>query len=265
MTIKNNNKKIKHCAQTSFHKTNSNFSKEENTAIRINKALADTGICSRRKAEELILAGKVTINGETISNLAHKVFSEDIIYVNEEKINRSAKRTYLMMHKPVQTICTANDPEGRITIFDILPSKWKTKRLFTVGRLDYFSEGLLLLTDDGNFAQKLAHPRYHLPKVYQVIVRESITPEKIEIMQNGMTLKEGEKLAPIKINMVRKKQNSTLLEMTLHQGINRQIRRMCRDLDLTILKLTRISHGLIVLDISEGEVRELTKKELNSL
>ncbi len=238
-----------------------------NTLVRINKALADAGLCSRRKAEEYILAGKVFVNGQCVTNLAHKVSLEvDEICVEGQVLKRNKSRTYLMLHKPIELVCTAHDPEGRATIFDILPLKFKEKRLFTVGRLDYFSEGLLLLTDDGHFAQKLAHPRYHLPKVYHVYIRENVLPEQLKIMQRGMVLAEGEKLAPVKVRILRQEKHSTLLELTLQQGVNRQIRRMCRDLQLTILKLVRVAQGPLLLhDLAVGKVRELSAKELKAL
>ncbi len=240
-------------------------STQDGDSVRINKALADAGFCSRRKAEEFIAAGNVFVNGERVTSLGHKVLPQDEIRVHGQIIQRQDSRSYLLMHKPIQTLCTAHDPEGRTTIFDILPERWRSKRLFTVGRLDYFSEGLLLLTDDGHFAQRLAHPRYHLPKIYEVWVRESIHPSQISIMESGMTLQEGEKLAPVKVRILRQESRSTLLELTLHQGINRQIRRMCRDLQLTILKLTRVVQGPIELDIPVGKVRELSLAELKAL
>ncbi len=237
------------------------------TLVRINKALADAGVCSRRKAEEYIAAGKVYVNGQCVTNLALKVcLEEDEIRFDGRILKHTKSRTYLMLHKPVQTVCTAHDPEGRTTIFHVLPKKFSSMRLFTVGRLDYFSEGLLLLTDDGHFAQKLAHPRYHLPKVYHVIVREPVLAEHMHIMQSGMILAEGEKLAPTKVRILRADKRSTLLELTLHQGINRQIRRMCRDLQLTILKLVRVAQGPLRLDnLAIGEVRELSSEELHRL
>ncbi len=235
-------------------------------SVRINKALADAGICSRRKAEELISAGKVFVNGQCVTNLGHKVTRHDIVKVNGKTLQQKQEFSYLMLHKPVQTMCTASDPERRSTIFDILPRQWQEKRLFTVGRLDYFSEGLILLTDDGHFSQRLAHPRYHLPKVYHVLVREAVNNGHIATMQKGMTLSEGETLAPIKARVLQKDVRSTLLELTLHQGINRQIRRMCRDLGLTILRLVRVAQGPIELGrLAVGKARPLTEKELSAL
>ncbi len=237
--------------------------------VRINKALADAGFCSRRKAEEWITQGKVFVNKQKITDLAFKVSPTDSIVVDGKEITRHSKRSYVMLHKPVQTMCTAHDPQGRETIFDILPQKWHQKRLFTVGRLDYFSEGLLILTDDGQLAQKLSHPSHHLAKVYRVLVREEVTSQMLETMQKGMTLAEGEKLAPVTVQIVRApnaQTSTTLLEMTLMQGVNRQIRRMCRDLGLTIFKLIRIAQGSILLgELKPGEVRELNLKEMEDL
>ncbi len=234
--------------------------------VRINKAIANTGLCSRRKAEEFILAGKVYVNGARVSDLGHKVSAEDTLEVDGKLITQPSSHVYLKFHKPIQTLCTAHDPEGRTTIFDILPKHWQSRRLFTVGRLDYFSEGLLLLTDDGHFAQKLAHPSFHLPKIYHVIVREAVSNEHLKIMRKGMTLAEGEKLAPVEVHILDSHDRSTLLELTLHQGINRQIRRMCRDLELTILKLTRIAQGPVELgNLGLGKVREMSTHELDLL
>ncbi len=238
-------------------------------SVRINKALADAGVCSRRKAEELITSAKVSVNGNIVTELSFKVLPHDVLCVDGQEVKRSLTRCYLLLHKPVQTMCTASDPEGRDTVFDILPEKWRNKRLFSVGRLDYFSEGVLILTDDGDFAQKLSHPSHNFTKTYRVLIREEVSPALLKTMQSGMTLKEGEKLAPVEVQVVRPpnaQTSTTLLEMTLSQGINRQIRRMCRDLGLTIFKLIRIAQGPVLLgDLEAGAVRELTKAEIKAL
>ncbi len=253
--------------KTTHHKTTDTNAA---TTVRINKALADAGMCSRRKAEEYIVKGRVMVNGVVVTDLAHKVGTDDSIHVDGQKISRNTKHTYLILHKPIQSICTANDPEGRTTIFDILPPAWQSERLFTVGRLDYFSEGVLIITNDGHMAQKLAHPSHHLPKTYHVTIREKVTEEHIELMKKGMRLAEGEVLAPIKARLLKHKSDvhndAYILEMTLQQGINRQIRRMCRDLHLTILKLVRVAQGPICLgDLPVGHARALTEKEVDLL
>ena len=240
----------------------------ENTAlVRINKALADAGICSRRKAEELIVQGLVQVNGHVVTELACKVSPErDVITVQGKTLGVAARRTTLLMHKPVRVVCTASDPEGRQTVLDILPEPWRALRLYPVGRLDYFSEGLIILTDDGPLAQLLAHPRHHLAKVYEVLVRGKVSEAALTTVRRGMTLAEGEKLAPVGVRVLSSQQEQTLLRMTLHQGLNRQIRRMCRDLDLTILKLTRVAQGPLELgDLPVGKVRELKAGEIEAL
>lgn len=249
------------------------------TLVRINKALADAGVCSRRKAEELIVQGLVRVNGALVTNLAHKVnMTSDSITVDNKPVTAATARTYLMMHKPTCIVCTVKDPEGRRTIMDALPERWRKIRLFPVGRLDFYSEGLLVLTDDGPLAQILAHPRHHLAKTYAVLVRGVVPPAALETMRCGMTLAEGETLAPVDVQTLSPsawkwgtagkttQAKNTVLRMVLRQGVNRQIRRMCRDLDLTILRLIRVRQGPLELgDLPIGEVRPLVESELTAL
>ncbi len=247
--------------------------------VRLNKAIADAGICSRRKADELIFAGKVQVNGVIIDNPGTKVdLVRDQVLCQGREIgsNSSKKYSYLALHKPIAVLCTVQDPEGRETVMDLLPAAWRSKRLYPVGRLDYFSEGLILLTDDGDFAHRLTHPRWHLSKVYQVVVRTNYKNYDLNAciaeMENGMKLAEGEELAPVQIEVLERifhkhlGQEQIVFKMTLFQGVNRQIRRMCRDLDLTILKLKRIAHGSISLgNLPLGKVRELNPREVQEL
>lgn len=235
--------------------------------IRLNKFLAQAGVCSRRKADDLIAAGRVLVNEKTVTELGCKITpNTDTVKVDGRTIQSQTneeKRTYLLLHKPIQVVCTVSDPEGRPTILDCLPEEFQDKRLYPVGRLDFFSEGLLILTNDGTLTHRLTHPRYYLEKIYEVHVRETPTEEDIERMQKGMRLQEGEKLAPIK---VRFDSHANCLYLTLHQGVNRQIRRMCRDLGLTILKLKRLQTGPLQLGaLPLGQCRELTDKEVTAL
>lgn len=235
--------------------------------IRLNKFLAQAGVCSRRKADELIALGKVNVNGQVVVELGCKITpNSDTVKVDGEIIalpNATEKDVYLVLNKPIQVVCTVSDPEGRPTILDCLPEAFKDTRLYPVGRLDYFSEGLLILTNDGTLTHRLTHPRYYLEKIYEVRVRETPTPEDIARMEKGMHLKEGEQLAPVK---VRFDSDSNTLFLTLHQGVNRQIRRMCRDLGLTILKLKRLQTGPLTLgNLPTGECRELTDHEITTL
>ena len=151
-------------------------------------------------------------------------------------------------------------------MLDLLPEHYSAKRLFPVGRLDYFSEGLLLLTDDGELANQLTHPRHHLPKYYEVVLRGELSPQGKELMEKGMRLAEGEKLAPVRVERLGLEARNEKLLLTLYQGINRQIRRMFRDLDMTILSLKRIGQGPLKLGaLRKGECRELSLAELKEL
>lgn len=234
---------------------------------RLNKIIAHSGLASRRAADAMILEGRVAINGNVVMEPGTRINpAADAVTVDGVPLDfgNAKNHTYLLLYKPVQVVSTANDPQGRKTVLDILPPEYRAKRLYPVGRLDYFSEGLLLLTDDGEMTLRLTHPRYHLPKTYLVTVRETPSRTMLETMRNGMTLAEGEKLIPVQVALWKDKKN--VLEMTLNQGVNRQIRRMCRDLGLTVLRLVRISTGPVSLgDLKPGTVRRLTPQELTAL
>lgn len=276
--------------------------------IRINKAMAGAGVCSRRGADDLIRGGAVKVNGQTINEPGLQLGAGDKLEVNGQLVNfamllppeqagqedsassgkpgnsgrhlpwREGGRLYLMLHKPTQVVCTARDPQGRQTVLDLVPEQYRARRLYPVGRLDYFSEGLLLLTDDGDLTQRLTHPRHHLPKYYEVLLRaEGGVPEAaLDEMRQGMLLAEGEKLAPVEVARVEAPQagphsfrpvrGQTLLRLTLRQGVNRQIRRMCRDFGLTILRLCRVAQGDLQLgDLPEGGCRRLGPDEVARL
>ena len=242
-------------------------------SIRLNKALADAGLCSRRKADELIRSGVVAVNGKVTREFAQRVLASDAISVHGKTLCTPQTRTWLLLNKPPQVVSTVHDPQGRLTVLDILPDVWKKLRLFPVGRLDFFSEGLLLLTDDGELAHKILHPGHQAPKVYHLLVREQPDEGILQTMRAGMRLAEGEQLAPVKARILPSSArlryfpaHGVLVEMTLIQGVNRQIRRMCRDLDLTVLRLARVAHGAILLgDLPPGGVRALRDAELASL
>lgn len=237
----------------------------QTAGARLNKAIAASGLCSRRKADELILAGRVSVNGAPEPNPARHVLPADVIAVDGRALAAQQAFAYLMLHKPVQVVCTADDPEGRATVLDCLDATYRSLRLYPVGRLDYFSEGLLLLTNDGQLAQRLTHPRHHQPKTYEVLVRGAAPEEALKIMRGGMRLAEGEALLPVAVT-ARNVSGNTLLQMVLHQGVNRQIRRMCRDLGLTVLRLCRTAQGALQLgDLANGAVRPLTEAEVARL
>lgn len=251
----------------------SQVANEENSQehlMRLNKALASAGLCSRRQADSLIERGSVTVNGHVVTELGCKVNTlEDDISVDGRPLPRAPKNTslsYFLLYKPVQVVTTVHDPEGRQTVMDFLPRAVRGQRLFPVGRLDFFSEGLLLLTNDGELTNRLTHPRWHLPKVYHVKVRGNVTPAKLDIIRRGMRLAEGEQLAPVEVERLYGDASSSVLELTLHQGINRQIRRMCRDLDLIVLRLARVAQGPLELGSLElGQCRALSNAEIRVL
>ncbi len=242
---------------------------EEKNTLRLNKALALAGVCSRRKADELIFAGKVRINGDIVEEPGRQI---DILTDKVEFQGKSLTfdsqedHLYLMLHKPIRTVSTVFDPQGRSTVMEFIPEEYRTRRVVPVGRLDFFSEGLLLFTTDGDLHQRLTHPKHHLPKLYEVKVRGEVTNAKLAIIRNGMKLAEGERLAPVPVSIMRRDKSCVWLSMRLIQGINRQIRRMCRDLDLTILRLQRVSLGPIKLaELPAGECRKLREEEVSAL
>lgn len=248
--------------------------------IRLNKALADAGLCSRRGADELIFAGAVRVNGRRADSPGLRVRpGRDAVEVDGRPVvlrgaeGHRSEPCWLMLHKPVGVVATVRDPEGRRTVLDLVPPPWNTRRLYPVGRLDFFSEGLLLLTDDGELAHRLTHPRWHLPRVYEVRVRPEsgpgLSPGVLETMRRGMTLAEGERLAPVEARVAEEgkgREPGVLLRLTLHQGLNRQIRRMCRDLGLTVLRLKRVEQGPLNLGcLPAGGVRPLRPDEVAAL
>ncbi len=248
------------------------FIREESETLRLNKALSVAGFCSRRKADELIKQGKIEINEKLVTEPGIKVApSTDKVKVQGKKVNiftpAEKDYTYILLNKPIQVISSSQDPQGRETVLDILPAALRQQKLVPVGRLDYMSEGLLLLSNDGEFINKVTHPGFEIPKKYLVRIKGEVDNKKTGQLQNGMTLQDGEKLAPVEVRKLKKEKNNTfLLELVLHQGKNRQIRRMCRDLDLTILKLQRTKQGPIELAwLRPGEFRYLREKEVNEL
>lgn len=234
--------------------------------IRLNKLIADSGFCSRRKADALIAAGQVTVNGEVCRDLATRPDGNATIAINGKPLATRQKHVYLLLNKPVHVVSTASDPQGRTTVLDLLPKSWAGMRLYPVGRLDYFSEGLLLLTNDGQLAHRLMHPRFHLPKRYEVLVRGNVAQAALEEFRAGMILPEGERLMPVAVEARQSGNGDTLLKLELRQGINRQIRRMCASAGLTILRLMRTGEGPLELgNLTSGKVRILSAAELAQL
>lgn len=208
---------------------------------RLQKVIARSGIYSRRQAEKLISEGAVTVDGKKISVLGTKVDPLHAkIYVKGKPIKPQGNFQYLLFHKPKKCVVTRSDPEGRKTVYDFLPKKFF--KLKPAGRLDYESEGLILLTNDGRLAQKLTHPQFHLRKVYEVKVQSKPGLRQLERLRKGIML-DGRRTLPAKIEIIRENPKSSWIKMTLREGRNRQIRRMCEKVNLNVKTLIRTEIG----------------------
>ena len=242
-------------------------------AERVQKILSQWGIASRRKAEQMILEGRVKVN-DRIAKLGDKIdLAVDTLEVDRQKIKLQDRpeKIYLLLNKPLGVVSTCYDPQQRSTVLDLLPGKLKEGQgIHPVGRLDVNSTGALLLTNDGSLTLKLTHPRYHLPKTYHVYLQGCPTPKDLKRWRNGVTL-FGRKTLPAKVTVTKQEQNKTLLEITLIEGRNRQIRLVAKRLGFTVISLHRVSIGSITLEsikkgnLPPGEYRHLSKKEVEFL
>ena len=233
---------------------------------RIQKVLADQGICSRREAERLIAAGKVKVNGHPVS-LGDKMDPDyDKVSIDGKNVRIVRKRqyTYIMLHKPRGYLTTRSDDRGRKTVMELVADV--PAMLRPVGRLDKDSEGLLLMSDDGAFINLLTHPSGGVGKLYRVTVNPRATEEQIVTMASGVVLDDGVRTQPCVIHVVTDEPGRTVLEITLHEGRNRQIRRMCSAVGLQVVRLKRSAEGPVKLGMLQpGEYRELKKSEVNAL
>jgi pseudouridine synthase len=231
---------------------------------RLQKIIARAGITSRRKAEEFILEGRVKVNGRVVTELGSKADPErDHVKVDGKLIHFKQPRAYLILNKPKGYVTTLSDPEGRPTVLDLL--KGVRQRVFPVGRLDYDTEGLLLLTNDGDLAHALMHPSYEVPKTYLAKVKGVLTDDKIKKLEKGVPLPDG-KTAPCSIKKVRKTQENSWLEVTLHEGKKRQVRRMLERVGHPVLKLKRIRYAFLELaGLLPGQYRHLSPQEVKRL
>lgn len=231
---------------------------------RLQKVIAQAGIASRRKAEDLILAGKVKVNGVVVKELGTKVSKKDIVEVNNNEIMKE-EFEYYVINKPQKTLCSSFDEHGRDLVINYINSK---KRLFTVGRLDYDTSGVLLITNDGNFANSLIHPRFNIDKTYELIVSDLLKPEDMKRLEKGIILGDGYKTAPAKAWILHKdfEKKQTKLELTIHEGKNRQVKRMIEALGYKVRKLHRKQFGVIrVNELRQGEYRRLKPFEIKQL
>ncbi len=229
--------------------------------MRIQKILSDRGVASRRKAEEMMLAGRVTVNGRACKPGDTADPDQDDIRVDGNPLPTAAQRLYILLHKPKGYVCTLSDERGRKTVAQLVADCGQ--RVYPCGRLDYNSEGLLLMTNDGQFAQTLMHPKHKVDKVYEVIVT-GCTPEGLEKLKQPVSL-DGYTIAPPGIRLIRAGERS-LLEVTIHEGRNRQVRRMCDLAGMTVVRLKRVREGSLALgDLPCGKWRYLTDEEITSL
>ena len=230
---------------------------------RLQKIIAQAGIASRRKAEELIIDGKVKVNGKVVTELGTKADPlKDEIEVNG-KLIKQEKLVYILLNKPKGYIATADDPQNRPIVFDLI--KGIPQRLHSVGRLDYDTAGLLLLTNDGDLTYKLTHPKFRKEKIYLVRVKGRITQKVIKNLERGVELEDG-MTAPAKVDLVKLKRDFSLLKLTIREGRNRQIRRMMEAVEFPVIYLKRIQMGPLTLGkLKTGQYRHLTQKEINLL
>lgn len=232
--------------------------------IRLQKFLAENGVASRRKSEELIARGKVKVNGHPVS-LGDKVDpKKDIVTVFGERVMPSESgNIYIMLNKPRGYVTTMNDEMGRKCVAELIEDI--DERLFPVGRLDRDSEGLLLFTNDGEFANMMTHPSMHISKTYRVTVKPCATEEQIVEMTSGVVI-DGKKTMPATIQVLNDSTDRTVFQITIHEGRNRQIRKMCEAVGLETIRLKRISVGSLKLgSLAVGQYRELKKEEVAAL
>ncbi len=236
-----------------------------NNEVRLQKFMAEQGVASRRKSEDLIRAGKVKVNGH-IAEIGMKINPlKDLVTVGKQKLTnvKNRKMVYIMLNKPRGYVTTVSDELGRKTVMDLLPDFGC--RIYPVGRLDKDSEGLLLLTNDGSFTNCMTHPSHEYAKVYRVTVRPSVNDEILFNLRNGIEI-DGRKTAPCEVTVLTEEENRVVLEFILHEGRNRQIRKMCESQGLEVARLKRISVGPIKLGmLKQGDYKELSEQDVKKL
>lgn len=230
---------------------------EPTQPVRINRAIADAGVASRRAADELIRAGHVKVNGVRVTELGSKVGIDDMITVNGEPITRYKHLTYIILNKPKDVISTSSDEKGRTTVFDIVRLK---TRLFTVGRLDRNTTGVLLLTNDGDLANQLMHPRYGVTRVYKASLDRPLRPDQARQISHGIQLEDGP-TQPCEVAI--DPSDRTTVILAIKEGRNREVRRIFEHFDIDVKKLERKEYaGMTTRGLKRGEYRHLTRDEV---
>ena len=231
---------------------------------RLNKYIAQAGVASRRRADELIAYGKVRVNGRVVRELGTMVNPGDNVDVSGTPITPIADKAYLVVHKPAGVLTTMRDPQRRRTIAELLPKRGP--RVVPVGRLDYDTAGVLLMTNDGELANRLLHPRYGVEKTYRATIAGRLSPEEVKRLHDGVALDGGEHAAGAKLRVVSVRAGYSVVDITIHEGRNRQVRRMFEAVDHPVQALVRLRFGPIALgDLPVGHTRAVTAKELSAL
>lgn len=244
--------------------TENTYEQVNDGSIKLQKYFSDCGVMSRRAAEQAILDGKVTVNGER-AEAGRRIFPDtDLVEYNGKPVlPSSVKKIYILLNKPRGFVTTLSDEKGRRTVAELVSGVGA--RVYPVGRLDMDSDGLLLLTDDGELTNKLTHPRHEIPKIYHVTISGKVSPEVIAALSSPMVI-DGYKILPVKTRLISADASSSVLEMTLYEGRNRQIRKMCQTQNLKITRLCRVAIGDLCLgSLAVGKWRLLTAKEINYL
>lgn len=230
---------------------------------RIQKVIANSGICSRRKAEELIQEGKVKVNGKIITELGFKVSDKDEIIVNDRVVEKTDK-VYYLLNKPRGVVTTTSDDKGRKTVVDLIDTPY---RIYPIGRLDYDTTGALLLTNDGDFSNLIMHPKNEIDKVYLAKVEGIANGEAVKQLEKGVDV-DGFKLSSsrVKIKKIDREKEESFIELTIHEGKNHQVKKMLEAVKLPVIKLTRERIAFLdVNNLKSGEYRKLSKKEVSQL
>ncbi len=230
---------------------------------RLQKIIANSGYCSRRKAEEFILAGKVKVDGEIVTTLGTKVSEKSVIEINGEVLTNEEKEYYLL-NKPRGVITTTHDDKNRKTVIDLIETN---KRIYPVGRLDYDTTGVLLLTNDGDFANMIMHPKNEIDKVYIAKLKGIISKEAIHTLEEGVLLdQEFVTASRVKVRKIDTKTNHSIVEMTIHEGKNHQVKRMFEQVGYLVDKLKRERIAFLTTEgLASGEYRKLSNKEISKL
>jgi len=233
--------------------------------VRLQKFLSAAGVASRRKSETLIVNGRISVNGKTVTELGTKVHPRnDVICVDGQRVKAPNHPIYLLMHKPIATVCTEDDPQRRDTVHDLLPPGMP--RLFSVGRLDYKTEGALLFTTNGNLADALTRPSSGVPKIYEVKIQGVVDEHLLRRFNEGIRLDDGHRTKPAPIEVIKRTKTNAWYEVVLTEGKNRQIHRMAEACGKQVLKLKRTAFGPVRLGhLKPGECRELTGHEVAQL